>query len=183
MSIVVQNNNDFIRTKRIAQLLKGYPFAELIEVADSIAVVEDAQQVINEYKQRGYVCGIISDSYDCITNHLRIKLDMDFSLANELEFSKSIATGEVKIPSYYLKEKNSFCEHDYCKSNVMRHIARNYGIDLKNTIAVGDAETDICMINMAGIGVAFNAKNKLVEQVADVILNKDSFEEITDIAS
>ena len=183
LSIIVQNNNDFIRTKRIAQLLKGCSFAALIEVAESIPVVEYAMEVISEYKQRGYVCGIISDSYDCITNHLRIKLDMDFSLANELEFSKSIATGEVKIPSYYLKEKNGFCEHDYCKSNVLLHISRNYGIDLKNTIAVGDAETDICMINMAGIGVSFNAKNKLVEQVADVVLSKDSFKAIADIAS
>jgi glucosyl-3-phosphoglycerate synthase len=181
--IVVQNNNDFMRTKRIAQLLKGIPYAEMLAVVDEIPLVEDAEQVIAAFRERGYVCGIISDSYDCIAHHIKVKLNMDFALANELEFSKSVATGEVKIPSYYLKEKKSTCEHDYCKSNVLMHVASNYGIELKNSIAVGDAENDICMFNAAGIGVAFNARSKMVEQFADVVVVAGSFAKIIEIAA
>jgi glucosyl-3-phosphoglycerate synthase len=169
--IVVQNNNDFMRTKRIAQLLKGIPYAEMLAVVDEIPLVEDAEQVIAAFRERGYVCGIISDSYDCIAHHIKVKLNMDFALANELEFSKSVATGEVKIPSYY------------CKSNVLMHVASNYGIELKNSIAVGDAENDICMFNAAGIGVAFNARSKMVEQFADVVVVAGSFAKIIEIAA
>ena len=120
INIVTHNDNAIMRTKLIATLMKGHTVKEIIDVADTIPIVEDALEVVTELKRRGYVCGIISDSYDVVTNHIKNKLGMDFSVANELEFSKSVATGEVKIPSYFLRTKQSQCNHEYCKANVIR---------------------------------------------------------------
>lgn len=105
---------------------------------------------------------------------------MDFSIANELEFSNSVLTGEVKIPSVFIKTKESSCNHDFCKSNAMREIANRYKIDVKNIIAIGDSESDICMIKDFGIGIAFCSSNETLSLVASKMITERSFTSLAD---
>ena len=175
ISIVSENSNPYTRTKLIAKQLKGLNIKQLIGVVDDIRITNDFKNTVQIFKKNGYVCGIISDSYDCITNHIVNKFDLDFSIANELEFSNSVATGEVKIPSVFIKTKESNCNHDFCKSNAMREIANRYKIDVKNIIAIGDSEPDICMIKECGIGIAFCSSNETLNQVASKIITDRSF--------
>ena len=182
IKIVTEYSNHYTRSKSIARLLKNKSFNEILEVVDKIKIIDDAAHVIRELKKKGYICGIISDSYDIVTNHLKNKLKMDFSIANELEFSKSIATGEVKVPSAFMRNKHSKCNHDFCKSNVLFELAEKYKIDIKNIIAVGDSENDICLIRESGIGIAFRSHNSFLNLVADSIITEKSFSQILDIA-
>jgi HAD superfamily phosphoserine phosphatase-like hydrolase len=182
VKIVTDTDNPYLRTKGIAKLLKGRSFEEIINVADSIPVIRDAEYVITELKNRGYICGIISDSYDVVTNHLKNKLGMDFSIGNELEFSKSIATGEVKVPSSFIRTRKSLCSHDFCKSNVMLQLAEEYSLELKNIITVGDSENDICLIRESGMGIAFRSNSKYLTLVADRTISERSFLELLEIA-
>ena len=183
IKIVTEYSNPYTRTKSIARLLKNKSFDEILGVVDKIKIVDDASMVIRELKRKGYICGIISDSYDVVTNHVKNKLKMDFSIANELEFSKSIATGEVKVPSAFMKNKYSKCNHDFCKSNVLFELAEKYNIDIKNTIAVGDSENDICLIKESGIGIAFCSQNNYLNLVADRIIKEKSFAQILEYCS
>jgi phosphoserine phosphatase SerB len=182
IKIVTEYTNSFTRTKSIARLMKGRSFDEILGVVDKIKIIDDAATVIRELKKKGYICGIISDSYDVVTNHVKNKLKLDFSIANELEFSKSIATGEVKVPSAFMKNKHSKCNHDFCKSNVLFQLAEKYSIDIKNTIAIGDSENDICLIKESGIGIAFCSHNNYLNLVADRIISEKSFVQILEIA-
>jgi phosphoserine phosphatase SerB len=182
IKIVTENNNSYTRTKSIARLLKHRSFDEILEVVDKIKIIDDAANVIRELKKKGYICGIISDSYDIVTNHLKNKLKMDFSIANELEFSKSIATGEVKVPSAFMRNKLSKCNHDFCKSNVLFQLAEKYKIDIKNIISIGDSENDICLVKESGIGIAFCSHNNYLNLVADILISEKSFVQILDIA-
>jgi glucosyl-3-phosphoglycerate synthase len=181
VEIATTQQNPFIRTKLIARLLKGKSIAAILEVADSIAVTEGTKQIVQELKDRGFIVGIISDSYDCVTNHLKNKFGFDFSLANELEFSQGIATGEVKIPSFFLADENSQCKHDYCKLNALINICTKYGVDLKNTLVAGDGENDICMIKKAGVGISFCATFPLLDMVADYVIKEPNFQKIVEI--
>ncbi|HEX5655274.1 MAG TPA: HAD-IB family phosphatase, partial [Chitinophagaceae bacterium] len=160
-------NDPVIITKNIARLMKGLTISQIIAVADSIPLVDDAIEVIAELKKRGYVVGIISDSYDVVVNHTKTRIGADFSLGNELEFSKSIATGEVKLPSFFFNHQDSLCKHSMCKTNAMQHILKQYKIDINNAIAVGDSDNDLCMIRNVGIGVSFCSPNELLNFVAD----------------
>lgn len=72
----------------IARLLKGKNIGDLISLTDKIEVTPHLKELVEELKQQGYITGIISDSYDCITNHLKNKFGFDFTISNELEFSK-----------------------------------------------------------------------------------------------
>ncbi len=178
IDIVTTQTNAFIRTKQLAALLKGQPISNLLQVADAIPVTPGIEALIAALKERGFIVGIISDSYDCITNHYKNKYQLDFTLANELEFSKSMVTGEVKIPSFFLPHGTSICQHDYCKSNALVHICRHYNISIADTITIGDGENDICMVKKSGIGFSFCATNTMLDLVADFVIKTPDFTEV-----
>jgi glucosyl-3-phosphoglycerate synthase len=182
MDIRSTETNGIILTKRIATLLKGKSIGELIQVADEIPVIEGTSEIVRELKERGYVVGIISDSYDCITNHIKNKLGMDFSLSNELEFSKSICTGEVKIPSFLFSNADSLCKHSLCKTNALLSILNKYEIKRENAISVGDSMNDLCMIKESGVGIAFCSKDELINHHADIVIDEPDFSELLNIA-
>jgi len=179
--IMSQPKSNYIKTQKIARLLEGRTFAELIHVVESIPLIGDAVQVIRELQVRGYVCGIISDSYHSIANHVKNLLGLDFTLGNELEFQKSVATGEVKIPSQLLKDKFSQCEHDHCKSNMFQYILHRFGISLADSVAVGDGENDVCMVKMAGTGISFNSVVTGVDEVADYVFRDTSLKPVLEV--
>ena len=183
LEIITSQKNDYIRTQKIARLLEGKTFAELIHVAESIPIIGDAVHVIRELQLRGYVCGIISDSYHCITNHVKNILGLDFTLGNELEFKKSVATGEVRIPSQLLKDRFSNCEHEQCKSNMFLHILNRFEINRKHSVAVGDGDNDVCMVKLAGTGISFNSTNRLIDEVADFIIKDQSLKPVLGLIS
>lgn len=171
-----------LRTKAIAKLFREKNFGELIEIVNSIDTIADINKVVDTLHERGYIVGIITDSYDFVANHIKHKIGADFFLANELEFSNSIATGEVKIPSFFFHNDHSSCLHTLCKSNALDHILQKYDIDHGNCIAVGDSENDICMVKKAGFGIAFRSKNEYLKQTADLLIETEQFAPLLDYA-
>lgn len=171
-----------LRTKQMAMLLAGKTIAELIAIVDGIPLIPDVVEVIGRLKKRGYLIGIITDSYDCIARHVQQNIGADFALGNDLEFSNSIATGEVRIPSFFMHTPASACAHGFCKGNALLHVAEQNGIDLGNTIAVGDSDMDLCMIKFAGVGVAFRPTHPLLHSVAEMTIRHPSFKPLLRIA-
>jgi HAD superfamily phosphoserine phosphatase-like hydrolase len=183
IDIVSKNQDSYLITKLVARLLKGKNIAELLSVTDSIPIVEDVTDTITQLHGRGYVVGIITDSYDCVANHIKNKIGADFVMANELEFSQSLATGEVKVPSYFCHSESSRCNHNFCKSNALLYAIEKQGINLCSVIAVGDSENDICMVRFAGIGVAISSSNSVLNAVADYRIDKKQMSPILEFAN
>lgn len=181
IDIVTSQSNSFVRTKQIARLLKGRSINELISVAESIPIAPNIDSLIYKLREKGYSIGIVTDSYDYIANYFVNKLYLDFSLANELEFSKSIVTGEVKIPSFFLPHSRSTCTHEICKSHALLDICHTLGIELKNTIAIGDGENDICMIKKSGIGIAYCATHPTLNLIADFIITEPDMRKVAEL--
>lgn len=182
MEIRAKNSDHLIITKNIALLLKGKNIARILEIADKIPLISDVMQMVGRLKKRGYIVGIITHSYDCVANHIKNKIGADFALAYELEFSNSVATGEIKMPSFFIHSDKSKCVHDMCKTNALIGIAEKYGIGRENIIAVGDSEQDLCMIKYAGIGVAFRSKSSALNFIADKAIKNKSFKPLLGFA-
>ncbi len=181
VEILTQHRTAFVATKAIAKLFQGVDIAKIIEVADEIQMTDHAELVVKRLKERGYIVGIITDSYDCVAAHFKHKLGADFALANELEFSHSVATGEVKIPSFFLHTDQSRCDHEICKRNALLHVAKKNAIDLANIIVVGDGDNDVCMAKSAGVGVAFCA-TEMMKLIADKRIDKPSLKPLLSFA-
>lgn len=180
--IITKNNEPYVTTKLIANLLKGMGLDQLYEVIDNMKIVPDLKGVVETLKSRGYVIAIVSDCYNVVTERIKDIIGADISLSNELEVKNNKITGEVTIPSYFVRKDNSFCNHSLCKSNAVAYLTEKYNISVSNIIAVGDSEKDICMIKMAGIGVSFCSTSKILDNVADKIIKKRTFKEILSFA-
>ncbi|MGB8192545.1 MAG: HAD family hydrolase, partial [Chitinophagaceae bacterium] len=105
------DTNSISLTKRIGSFLKDKPVQELVRIADEMPLINDVSDVMKELKQRNYIVGIISDSYELITNHIAKKTGADFSISYGLANNDDLATGEVHIPSCFYFNENSSCEH------------------------------------------------------------------------
>ena len=63
------------------------------------------------------------------------------------------------------------------KANFLRSFAEAEGLQMHQTVAVGDGANDIDMLSAAGLGIAFNAKPALRE-VADTSVNHPFLDEV-----
>jgi len=174
--------DSIILTKRIGLLLKGRTMDELLNVASRIELVNDIKEVISVLKEKGYIVGIISNSYTLITNYLKQNIGADFTYANQLEFFEGKVTGEVNLPSTFFGSPESLCGHSYCKTNALQHACEKYNVQFKNCIAVGDSADDRCIVGRAGKGVAFCTKDELLETIADKSIREQSFKSLLSMA-
>jgi|SRR5665647_1301770 len=172
-----------VLTKHIARLLKGLPIGELLQVAASLPILDDAAEVVDQLKKRGIVVGIISDCYQFVAEYVKNKLGADFAVGNQLEFFEGKATGEVNIPSYFYNHSESKCKHSICKTNILIHACRKYNITLENCIAIGNNVNDLCMIEHAGMGIAFGSTIKRLRNAADKTIDDLSFTGLLDTES
>lgn len=172
MELRQKEKDPIILTKRIGRLLKGRSMDELLEVAEGIPMVQDIKEVVDAYKQEGFVVGIISNSYLLVTNYVKQQLKADFSMAHKLEYVEGRATGEVQLPSYFFASSDPLCEHGYCKTHAMQAACKKYNVAPENCIAVGDSMDDLCMMLRAGKGFAFRATDLLSEQPVEQIMDR-----------
>lgn len=171
-----------ILTKRIGLLLKNRTMDELLHVISNMDMVENIGEVVQFYKEKGYLVGIISHSYTLITNYVKQQIGADFSVAHQLEFFEGKATGEVNLPSYFFGSPESLCGHAFCKTNALQHICEKYNVKIKSCIAVGDSKDDRCMVAYAGKGVAFCTTDELLEKIADKSIKERTFEPLYELA-
>lgn len=163
-------------TKQIGLLFKGKTMDELLNVVHGMTMIDDIKYVVKELKEKGYVVGIISNSYTLITNYIMKNIEADFSYANQLEFFEGKATGEVNTPSYFFASDDSICGHSYCKTNAVQYACAKYNVQLKNCIIAGDSKDDRCMIGHAGTGIAVRPNDDLLRVIAKHEITGDKFE-------
>jgi len=61
-------------------------------------------------------------------------------------------------------------------------LAKEFSIDVKNIIGIGDSENDICMVRECGTGIAFCSQTSYLNLVADIIITEKSFRKILEVA-
>ncbi|WP_295120292.1 glycosyltransferase [uncultured Chitinophaga sp.] len=168
---------------RTAALFQDRNLAELLEVADSIPVTADIRGVVKALKKRGYVVGLVTDGFECVANHMKNKLGMDFAFANRLHLFHSVATGEITIPDYFLQHDGAAeAPPVYNRSHLLEYVRTKYHIPAQNVIFVGNGTMDIDMLRESGIGVAFDPQDEEVCAVADKIIRGGQLAPLLDIA-
>jgi phosphoserine phosphatase len=145
--------------ERVA-LLKGLDAGVLDEVRAGLRLTPGARTLIRTLKRLGYRCGIVSGGFTAVIQPLADELGIDYVAANTLEVIAGKLTGQVIEP---IIDREG-------KTEALRSFARQAGVPLSQTVAVGDGANDLGMIGAAGLGVAFNAK-PVVQDAADTSVN------------
>ena len=153
LALVRQIDTDTVSlTRRIAAFLRDRTKIELMDIANQLQLVPGTIGLIQELKQRAYIVGIISDSYNFVAQIVANNIGADFELSNELVFQSGKATGEVLVPSYFHYCNESTCKHQVCNTNALRHICRQYKTRIEECIIVGEDESNTCMMSHATRG-------------------------------
>lgn len=149
------------RTRKIAAIFKGVPRAVFEQTAREMPLTPGAAETIVSLRKKGFRVGIVTDSYYVAADIVRRRVFADFSFANMMRFKNGKATGNVTMAPGMVYSGG--CQvHKHCKVNVMRHLMDMMEIGPEGVLAVGDGENDVCMLQAAGVSVAFEPKTQNV---------------------
>ena len=141
-------------------LLAGTPAGVLDEVRQLITPTTGVQTFIDSLHEVGATVAAVSGGFIEIVQPLADDLGLDAAFANAFEIDTGVLTGRTR---------GQVVDRKF-KADTLRALAAQMGADPALTVAVGDGANDIDMLQAAGCGVAFCAKQALVEK-ADVALN------------
>ena len=142
------------------ELLAGLDESVIDQVRQKVTLTKGAQQLITELHNLGHKVGVVSGGFIDVIEPILKDLEIDFYKANKLEICDGKLTGNVVGKVIDGSEKLA----------VLREFASKEGINIQQTVAIGDGANDLEMIQAAGLGIAFNAKPK-VARSADTTLN------------
>ena len=137
--------------ERVA-LLKGLDESVMQDIAEHLPITEGVDRLMYVLKKYGYKIAILSGGFTYFGQYLQQKDGIDYVYANELEIVDGKLTGR------YLGD----VVDGKRKAELLRLIAQVEKVDIAQTIAVGDGANDLPMLGVAGLGIAFHAKPKVV---------------------
>ena len=137
--------------ERVA-LLKGLDESVMQEIAETLPITEGVDRLMYVLKKYGYKIAILSGGFTYFGLYLQKKYGSVYVYANELEIVDGKLTGR------YLGD----VVDGKRKAELLRLIAQVEKVDIAQTIAVGDGANDLPMLGVAGLGIAFHAKPKVV---------------------
>lgn len=147
--------------------LAGLDESVLQEVANEIVLTPGARTTIRTLKRMGFKTAVVSGGFVQILDGLAKDLELDYMRANTLEIVDGKLTGRVLGKIVDRK----------AKADLLAEFAEDSGLQMFQTVAVGDGANDIDMLSAAGLGIAFNAKPALKE-VADTSVNYPFLDEV-----
>jgi len=142
------------------KLLAGLPESVLEEVRQEVSLTPGARELIGSLKKLNHHVGIVSGGFVDVISSLANDLHIDYVRANKLEIINGKLTGGLEGP---IIDRAG-------KAQSLVDFAKTSGVNIEDTVAVGDGANDIDMLKSAGLGIAFNAK-PILQSVADISLN------------
>ena len=168
------------RTRDIAALFQGVPQKVFEQIARDMPLTPGAAEAIVGLRKRGYVVGLVTDSYHIAASIVRRRVFADFCIAHVMRFRDEVATGRVTLAPI-MRHRSGCPEHRLCKFNVLKHLADRIEISADRVLAVGDSANDVCMLREAGMSVAFQPKSTEVADAARHTVTR-SLAEVLDLA-
>lgn len=139
--------------ERVA-LLKGLPETVFAELRQQIHFTEGARELVNTLQSKGWKVGVVSGGFHETVDDLAAELGLDYVRANHLAMREGKLTGQVT---------GEIVTKDV-KLASLKAWTHELGLELSQTVAMGDGANDLPMILASGIGIAFNAKPVVREQ-------------------
>ena len=145
------------------RLLEGLPYAALEEVQQEIRLTDGAQELVEELHSLGHSVSLVSGGFVQVMAPIVERLSIKYFRANVLEIDNGHLTG--KIEGEIIDRA--------AKATALMEFAASSGVDVANTVAIGDGANDLDMMAVAGLSIAFNAK-PIVVAAADQSINEPS---------
>ncbi|KEQ37357.1 phosphoserine phosphatase SerB [Streptococcus mitis] len=151
--------------KRVS-LLAGLPVSVFEKVFNSIHLSPNAQEFVSILQKNGILVGLVSGGFSPIVERLAKSLGITYFSANQLEVKDDLLTGKLvgAIISPELKQAT------------LEKWRKELKLSKEITVAIGDGANDLLMLESAGIGVAFCAKEVLKKEIPNHVDKRDLLE-------
>ena len=144
-------------------LLAGLDQSVIELVRKEITLTNGAKELIETLHKQGHKVGVVSGGFLDVIEPILKDLKIDFYRANKLEIMNGKLTG---------KAEGAIIDR-VAKFSSLQEFAKIEGVELSQTVAIGDGANDLDMIEAAGLGIAFNAKPKVAAAAATTISTSD----------
>jgi phosphoserine phosphatase len=151
--------------RRRLALLRGVSVSHLEAVyTDRLKLNPGAETLLAACREAGLYTVLVSGGFTFFASRVQARLEIDFARSNELELIDGALTGDLISQDW-----GTICDGDM-KKTTLQAICAQVGCHTTDAIAVGDGANDLPMMSVAGLSVAYHAKEK-VRQQADVAIN------------
>ena len=148
-------------------LLKGLPESVIAQVQGEISLTDGAEDLVNTLHAKGHSVSLVSGGFIDIIEPMIHALSIKYYKANKLEIIDGMLTGGLIGP---VIDRSA-------KALALLEFATASGVEIGNTVAIGDGANDLDMMAAAGISIAFNAK-PVVVRAADLHINEPSLRSV-----
>ena len=151
-------------------LLQGLSEDSFVQVQQEITLTDGAAELVTLLHQKGHCVSLVSGGFSNILQPIVDAMKIDFYRANTLEVVEGKLTGKVL----------GAIVDRAAKADALHEFAAACGVNLSNTVAIGDGANDLDMMDIAGISIAFNAK-PIVEAAADYAIKEPSLRSVASL--
>ena len=151
--------------QRVA-LLRGVTVAHMEEVlTQRLQLNPGAADLVKACKAAGLKVLLVSGGFTYFSERVRHRLGLDFARANSLGVFNGRLTGTL-----FDRPWGDIVDGAE-KRRVLLEVAELMGIELRQTIAVGDGANDLPMMGAAGLSIAYHPKPAVREQAMISIMD------------
>ena len=136
-------------------MLKGLARGDVERcIAERVTVNPGAETLVNTMTAHGARCLLVSGGFSLFVERVARDLGFDGFFSNTLEIQDDRLSGRVLGTVFGSPQKLATLQDE----------ARKRGLELSETLAVGDGANDLAMVKAAGLGVAYRAKPVVADQ-------------------
>ena len=145
--------------RRRVALLKGVTVAHMEEVLNHrLQLNPGAENLVKACQIAGMKVLLVSGGFTFFTDHVRDRLNINWTRSNVLEVVHGELTGRMVDQAW-----GDICDGEE-KRKMLLETCAQMGIQPTQAIAMGDGANDLPMMGVAGLSVAYHAKPKVREQ-------------------
>lgn len=136
-------------------LMRDLPEEALERTCQTIKPTPGMKTAIATMRANGAYTALVSGGFTYFTARVREMIGFDCDVANDLEIAGGKLTGRLPPPLI----------DPQAKVDALKRLSVERAIDLSATLAIGDGSNDIPMLKIAGLGIAFEGKPKVKQEI------------------
>ncbi len=153
----------------VVKLWKGKDAALYYDLVNSLEYLPGVRETFEYIHNREYITAIISSSSIEAARRVQKDFGVDHIFANQLVIQNGKVSGEFLWPIGAGKEK---------KLEIVRELCSDLGISYKETIYIGNDDTDIEAFKEVGMSIAFNSGSQELKKAAKHVVDTNNLSDV-----